>query len=359
MNRLRTLWRQRVAHWLARRIPPAPSLTLGYRTLFILPTPLGYQYLLLVATLFVLGTNYQNNLILALAYLLLSLFLTTLLYCHQNLVGLELKALPATPRFVGESASFEVALSTQTPRYALQLMPHRASASRSWVSRQLLKQPERRQRPRLLLHEQLPLLTEQGKLCVTLHPWRRGWLQAGRLEISSRYPLGLFKCWSLVDLQLATLIYPSPQACHMQPLVSDPGDKTPQSGNKAHDDIPHLQTRAHSHNVEELSGLRPHKPGEAMSLIAWKQVAQGRGMVSKEFATEERAACWLSLAQAPGHSLEEQLSALCYQVQELSKQGQLFGLRLSEVRLAPGTGADHQRQALQHLATYRSEPYVG
>lgn len=66
-----------------------------------------------------------------------------------------------------------------------------------------------------------------------------------------------------------------------------------------------------------------------MSLIAWKQVAQGRGMVSKRFASEERSACWLSLAQAPGHTLEEQLSALCYQVQELTKQGQHFGLRLN------------------------------
>lgn len=359
MSTLHALWRQRVAHWLARRIPPAPSLTLGYRTLFILPTTLGYQYLLLLGTLFVLGTNYQNNLILALAYLLLSLFITTLIYCHQNLVGLELKALPSTPRFVGESASFEVALSTQTPRYALQLMPHRPSSNQSWLPRYLHRKTERRQRPRLLLQEQLPLLTGQGKLCVTLHPWRRGWLQAGRLEISSRFPLGLFKCWSLVDLQLATLIYPAPLACHMQPLVADPGDTSPHATPGAHDEISHQLTRSHSHTVEELSGLRPHKPGEAMSLIAWKQVAQGRGMVSKEFASEERSACWLTLAQAPGHTLEEQLSALSYQVQELSKQGQHFGLRLNEVRLAPGTGADQQRQALQTLATYRSEPYEG
>lgn len=81
-------------------------------------------------------------------------------------------------------------------------------------------------------------------------------------------------------------------------------------------------------------------------------------MVSKEFASEERVACWLSLAQAPGHTLEEQLSALCYQVQELSRQGQSFGLRLHEV-LAPGSGLDHQRQALQSLACYRGEPLCG
>lgn len=99
-------------------------------------------------------------------------------------------------------------------------------------------------------------------LASHLHLYRRrGWLQAGRLEISSRYPLGLFKCRVLVDLQLATLIYPSPQACHMQPLVSG-SDKRGQNGNQAHDDIPHLQTRAHSHNVEELSGLGDHKPGK-------------------------------------------------------------------------------------------------
>ena len=72
-------WQRRAARWLARRIPPASRLTLGYRNLFILPSRLGYQYLLLLGALFVLGTNYQNNLVLALAYLLLSLFITTLI----------------------------------------------------------------------------------------------------------------------------------------------------------------------------------------------------------------------------------------------------------------------------------------
>ena len=347
-------WQRRAARWLARRIPPAPRLTLGYRNLFILPSRLGYQYLLLLGALFVLGTNYQNNLVLALAYLLLSLFITTLIYCHQNMVGITLSSLPTPAHYVGDTVRFAIRLQSPTPRYALQLQPHRPGHSRAWPLRK-----ERRQQNRLVLNEELPVLDQASTLGLLLSPWRRGILQAGRLELSSHYPLGLFKCWTLVDLQQEALIYPKPTACHLQPLVADPGYDAAGNGNGESSEISHQANQSRSHNVEELSGLRPHKPGEAMSLIAWKQFAQGRGLLSKEFATEERPACWLSLSRAPGQTLEEQISALCYQVLELGKQGQLYGLRLAEVRVPPGHGNAHQEQALHCLATFRTTPYTG
>ena len=355
MNPIFRFWQQRADRWLQRRIPPAPRLTLGYRNLFILPSRLGYQYLLLLGALFILGTNYQNNLVLALAYLLLSLFVTALIYAHQNMVGITLSALPTQPHYAGDTVRFCVKLESPSPRHALQLRPYRPGHTRAWPLHK-----ERRQQNRLVLHEELATLELSATLGMLLTPWRRGLLQTGRMELSSYYPLGLFKCWSQVDLKQEALIYPRPVACHQQPLVSDPGFDAPsgeasREHNAAAGNTPQLRTD----NMVELSGLRPHRQGEAMSLIAWKQFAQGRGLLSKEFATEERPACWLSLSHAVGSTLEEQIGALCYQTLELGRLGQHFGLRLAEVRVAPGEGSAHQQQALHALATFRATPYVG
>ncbi|EOG7035816.1 hypothetical protein ACLH5N_004693, partial [Aeromonas salmonicida] len=66
-RRFREQWQQR---WLTRRIPPARQMTLGRRSLFILPTRMGLLYLLVMSAIYLLGTNYQNNLVLLVSYCL-------------------------------------------------------------------------------------------------------------------------------------------------------------------------------------------------------------------------------------------------------------------------------------------------
>ena len=60
----------------------------GPRSLFILPTRLGLCYLLVMLAIYLLGTNYQNNLVLLVAYALGSLFMVTMWLTHRNLLGL-------------------------------------------------------------------------------------------------------------------------------------------------------------------------------------------------------------------------------------------------------------------------------
>mgnify|MGYP000157833705 CR=1 FL=1 len=73
-------------------------------------------------TLYLLGTNYQNNLILALSFLLASLFITCIWHCYQNLAGIKVSAQACEPHFVGHSVRFSVLLQSQPrARYALQL----------------------------------------------------------------------------------------------------------------------------------------------------------------------------------------------------------------------------------------------
>ena len=57
---------------------------------------------------------------LALAYLLFSLFVVSMHYCHYNLSGL-VDALSAPTGYAGQSLRFLVQLQTERPRYDLQL----------------------------------------------------------------------------------------------------------------------------------------------------------------------------------------------------------------------------------------------
>ena len=326
---LARLWQPRWHRWIERRLPPAPRVQLHHSTLFIFPSRFGALYLLMVLMLYLLGTNFQNNLILAMALLLLSLFVTCIWHCYRNLAGLTISALSTDPHFVGQSLRFAVQLTAdERPRYAIQLSAEGSA------------------------DELLPELQQQGTLGVTFHPQRRGWFKPARLRLASHYPLGLLRCWTLLDLQQQALIYPAPIAGPL-PLSAGPGTDEA----SATDSAAVLPRPGQHTGSDELVGLRPYRPGESLSQIAWRQQAQGRGLFSKEFAAEPWQHPWLRLAHTPGQDLEEQLSRLSYAVLQLSQQQQRYGLDLGAWRLDPASGAGQRLSALEALALYGDSRY--
>ena len=326
---LARLWQPLWSQWIERRLPPAPRVQLHHRTLFIFPSRFGALYLLMVLMLYLLATNFQNNLILAMALLLLSLFVTCIWHCYRNLAGLTISALPTAPHFVGQSLRFAVQLTADDrPRYALQLG---AAAG---------------------AEELLPELQQQGTLGVTFHATRRGWFKPGRLRLSSHYPLGLLRCWTQLDLQQQALIYPAPIAGPL-PLSAGPGTDEESYAHSS----PVLPHHGQHTGSDELVGLRPYRLGESLSQIAWRQHAQGRGLFSKEFAAEPWQHPWLRLAHTPGQDLEEQLSRLSYAVLQLDQKQQRYGLELGAWRLDPATGAGQRQAALEALALYGHSHY--
>ncbi len=98
---LHQAWQQRMTAWLDHRIPPASQYRLNRHNLFIFPSHTGWVYLCLTVAIFLLGSNYENNLVLALAYLLFSLFVVSMHYCHYNLSGLTVDAMTAPTGYAG------------------------------------------------------------------------------------------------------------------------------------------------------------------------------------------------------------------------------------------------------------------
>ena len=71
---MKLVWQRNANNWLNKRIPAATRFSLNHKNIFIFPSRFGGLYLFLCLGLFILGTNYQNNLMILLCYFLVSLF---------------------------------------------------------------------------------------------------------------------------------------------------------------------------------------------------------------------------------------------------------------------------------------------
>ena len=249
--------------WLNRRIPPASSVELNQRRVFILPTRQGGAFGLALLVMLLAAINYQNSLAYGLTFLLLSLGVVTILHTYRNLAGLRLTALGADPVFAGERAGFRVRL--ESPRRA------RQAIAVGWPERPL---------------EYADLAGDAAAEVLLFHPTeRRGWLRPGRLRVESRFPLGLLVAWSWVDLRQQALV---PSAAGRRAI--------PRAGRGGCRD----QGRAlASTGVDDYQGLRAYQPGDSRRRLRWKAFSRGQGLLVKDFAALGGKTCgWNSSASA-------------------------------------------------------------
>ncbi|WP_293632853.1 DUF58 domain-containing protein [Shewanella sp. CG12_big_fil_rev_8_21_14_0_65_47_15] len=309
--------------WLARRLPPSTEITLSHRSIFILPSGFGLIWLALVLLLYLFGTNYQNNLVIGLSILLLSLFNTCILYSYKNLAGLHLRAVPPPEVYAGETITFPVLLSSNH-------MSHNVNLSYPQNLSFMIKQ----------------VGADEVQALVPFEHGERGILNPGRLKIESFYPLGLCRAWSHIDLDTRHLVYAAPIEAPLHLEATD----------DSLEEMPPKFAGKHVAGIDEFKGLKPYVLGESLKQVAWKQWAQGRGLLTKEFEQPQGDPVWLRLRPDPKR-LEFQLSQLSWQVNKLSQLEQYFGLLLhtlegEDIILAPAVGNSHRVACQKALALY-------
>lgn len=334
-DRARTRW----LAWLDRRIPPASTVTLDQRRIFIFPSQTGFFFFLCLLMMLIASINYQNNLGYALTFLLANLFVVAVMHTYANLAGLTITAVGADEAFAGQRTAFRLRLTTQARRGHCGLH----------VGWPVPREAQRRQRflvglfssPQMQAQEEVNLdAGDQTEVRLHLPVGQRGWYSPGRLRIDSVYPLGLLRCWTWIDLDLRALVYPEPiQAGEPQ---GDAGEE--KEG---------LQLRGSGD--DEFSGIRDYREGDNPRRVHWKSLARGQALQSKEYAAVVSDTRWLDWSLFPGLGNERRLSALCYWVLDYHRRELEYGLRLPGHGLAPGKGDKHRSEALRLLALHGIE----
>lgn len=312
--------RQSVSDWIFRaRSPEAPPVTLVQRRIFILPARQGYFFAGTLLVLLLASIQYALSLGYLLTFLLAAMGSVAMLHTWRNLAHLRLRPGRCEPVFAGDTAHFGVIVDSPVrARFALAL---------------------RRRDGEPVFVDAPP--DETASIALPVPAPRRGRLRCGRLEIFTRYPLGLFHAWSYFDFGLSVIVYPRPDITAGAPPQHSHADDSEGIPIPGDDDF-HL--------------LRPYRPGDPPRQIAWKALARGGELMSKEFQASASRELWLDWLEVPAADPEARLCVLAHWVIECERLGQSYGLRLPGTTLPPGRGEGHRTRCLEALALHGEVP---
>src|SRR6202050_2540406 len=144
------------------------AMTVYWRRVYLLPTRCGIMLASLLFAMLIGGLNYNSNLGLAFAFLMVSLALVAMHHCHRNLLGLHVDVTTEADAFAGREASFEFVLQNDSnvDRCDVEIHCRTAAGIRSVAARS---------------SESVP---------VAVPVPRRGVTRFDQFELSTRYPFG-------------------------------------------------------------------------------------------------------------------------------------------------------------------------
>lgn len=322
--------RKRFFKWVDRRTAPAQAFKLSHKNLYILPTRRGAGFLILILVLWLLGTNYQNNLILALVFLLLGVLHIAKLRTYFNLSGLQLRWRNVAPVHAGETALCKLAIATSRKAFA--------EAIEFGFQSKNGKQPEL-----TTMSDIVP--GKNNQITVPFKTEKRGVFKPGRMRVQSDFPLGFLRCWTWLNWDAEIIVLPHPIEIE---LLSEHGE------NRDASTTSHLR-EVSSASGDDFSGVRVYREGDSPRRVAWKNYARNEQLVTKTFDETLHQDIWLDFEYIASTNTEQRLSGLCYWALAYHKKNRTFGLRLPNMEIPPNQGERHLKTVLIALACYPND----
>lgn len=305
--------------WLNRRIPPVTKLVLNHKNIFILPSSTGLAFGLLLVAMLLTAINYQNSLVYALTFWLLSIGHGTIWLTFRNLSGTSITAGKGKSGYLGDTF----------------YLPIRLFSSKGWAVALNLGYPGNECADCTVA----PNTSENLELAFV--PEQRGYLPLRRFKIQTRYPFGLLTAWSWVALEYPLLVYPKPEHTPLRLALGSDGEGAAS-----------LQA---IRGEEDIAGIRDYGYGDGLQQIAWKHSARTGELKTLEREQEDGTLCWLDWVTLAGLDSETRLSRLTSWVDQAEQLNWRYGLRIPGVEISPASGEQHKVACLEALALWQPE----
>jgi uncharacterized protein (DUF58 family) len=312
--------RGRFRQWWQARLPLSDSTRLTQRNVYILPSRSGFMLGATLLVLLVGSINYQLNLGYLLTFLLAGSALASMHICHGTLRGLSMNLMPPAAQFAGTSALLSILLANErnSVRHGIGLAVLDATDANRWAWTDVPAQGS-------------------SQVQVAFQPAARGLHPVPPLTAETRFPIGMFRVWTVWRPAARVMVYPAPEPA---PPPLPPGE--PRAGGLA---------TARLASAGEFDGVRAYRRGDPLKQVVWKKAAKADELVSRDNEQAQRHELWLDFARAGAIDTEQRLSRLTAWVLQAERLGLDYGLRLPGRVIAPATGAAHERQCLEALAT--------
>ena len=311
--------KRRLDQWILDRVRRRRGSSLlpfklEYRHIYVMPTRFGFWFGVLLAVTTLGGLNFNNNMALMLSFLLASISQLTTFLAYRNLSGLSLVGLRAPPVFAGQPAHFRVLLKNPESRFRFAIS---IISDESYDCADIEPQ-------------------ETGHLTLEQMTRRRGWLEMNPFRIENRYPLGLFRAWSVIIPKASCLVYPAP-APNPPPL--------PKTGRGDYGS-------AQQGEGEHLHGLREYQPGDPLRRIAWKSSARHEKLYSRVMESPIEEACEFNWYLMRGGGTEEKLSIMAAWILRAERRQIPYSLEMPTAALPAALGEEHCSACLEILALF-------
>jgi uncharacterized protein (DUF58 family) len=308
--------RARVRAWFDARTPRTDRWALTQSNIYILPTRAGWLYALTLFVMLLASINYQLNLGYVLTFLLAGVGLAAMHLTHATLRGLTLHLRSPAPAFAGDAATVEVVLDSPARlRHGVALSFEGAQA----------------------VHVDVPA-GGQAVARLAHVPPQRGLHLLPTVVGETRFPLGLFRAWTVWRPASRLLAYPAPE----RPAAPLP------AGHAVAGDTARRVASAGG----ELDGVRAYRRGDGIKRVVWKKVAKTGELVSRETSASVARELWLDWQATQTSGTEARLSRLAAWVLAADHAGLAHGLRLPGVEYPPDLGDAHRRRSLEALALW-------
>lgn len=321
--------RKRASNWLLRRRDAEPGeVFLHQRRVYIVPTHPGLLFCAMLLALFIGSINYSLSLGFAFTFMLAACALIDMYLTFRNLAHLHLVAGRTTPVFAGEEAQFELHLINRSrhDRYAL------------WIDFLSDGRASLAQAVDVAAHATCSMM-------LSTPAKERGLLQAPRVRLQTRFPLGLMRAWSYWQPDAKALVYPRPE--DDAPLL--PMGHTEKSNG-------HGQA-----GQEDFAGIRGYQAGDSLKRLAWRQIARvgpesGGALVTKHFEGGAATEIAIDFTQLPRQmDTEAKLSRMTRWVIEAEARGVPYAFRLGDEIHSAALGPAHREACLRALALYQKD----
>lgn len=317
-------------HWSTRseRLkslqPVSASNRFGLRNIYILPTVEGWLVIVTLLILFLCAVNYDVQLIYFSVFATAACVHAGMLLTHRNLHGLIAPELTVLPGFAGGKVEANLRFpghdSTRRPQLKAILRERRG---RFWL------------RGKTLAQVTFSLDGASTSIRMPMPVGQRGRFALPALSLSTRYPLGLFRAWVLVDTTGDYLVYPTPLGNDELPAA--PGAAT--------------VGRIHAWGNDEFFGLRAYREGDSVNHVAWQHYARRGQLLAKQFTQPTRETVTLTLGPLPpGPAQERRLSQLTRWILVAEAEGRDYALKAGATECPPGQGPAHRDRCLAVLA---------
>lgn len=324
---LQALYRKGRDQWLFQlREREAGTVTLTMRRVFIVPARAGLMFAVLLLVMLIGAINYSLGLGFALTFFAGACAVSDMYLTARNLAQLQLSAGRAPPVFAGEEAQFELHLHNRSRRDRFAL----------WLGFQADGEP------RQVVDV---AAADSASVLLSSPAPARGWLDAPRVRLVTRFPLGLFKAWSYWRPDARVLVYPAPEL---------PAAPLPSSGAASEDGHGTV-------GLDNFAGIRSYQAGDPMRHLAWRQIARhdpalGGQLVTKHFEGGAVAELVLDFGALPlSLALEQKLSRMTRWVLEAEQRALPYRFRLAQHDYGPALGDAHRAACLQALALFGQE----